>query len=133
MMVLHFIPGGKTAGQVPLRYALENLAKETKMEGVDNENELEELGRSGERISDKKPSDNDHDVMIEMTTMNKKSEDNDVQIVVSGQRSIDEDDFFVPPRFLGMRSTPQEESASDNDAVAHEMTGDEESREEMAI
>ena len=69
MMVLHFIPGGKTAGQVPLRYALENLAKETKMEGVDNENELEELGRSGERISDKKPSDNDHDVMIEMTTV----------------------------------------------------------------
>ena len=103
------------------------------MEGVDNENELEELGRSEERISDKKPSDNDHDIMIEMTTMNKKSDDNDVQIVVSGQKSIDEDDFFVPPRFLGLRSTPQEEPMSDNDAMSHEMTGDEESREEMAI
>ena len=31
MIVLHFIPGGRTAGQVPLRLALEDMMKEEKM------------------------------------------------------------------------------------------------------
>ena len=46
MLILHFIPGGKTAGQVPLRLALESLMKEEKMQGVDNEHEMEVLART---------------------------------------------------------------------------------------
>ena len=46
MLILHFIPGGKTAGQVPLRLALESLMKEEKMQGVDNEHEMEVLAKT---------------------------------------------------------------------------------------
>ena len=45
MIVLNFIPGGRTAGQVPLRFAMENLAKEAKLESLDNEREMEEFAR----------------------------------------------------------------------------------------
>lgn len=48
MVILNFIPGGKTAGQVPLRFALENLAKETKMECIDNEMEMDAIAHAGD-------------------------------------------------------------------------------------
>lgn len=48
MTILNFIPGGRTAGQVPLRFALENMAKEAKIEFVDNEIEMEVIAMAGD-------------------------------------------------------------------------------------
>ena len=51
MTILNFIPGGRTAGQVPLRFALENMAKEAKIEFVDNEIEMEVIAMAGDDSS----------------------------------------------------------------------------------
>lgn len=59
MLILHFIPGGKTAGQVPLRLALESLMKEEKMQGVDNEHEMEVLARTQHTEVEHKKEEND--------------------------------------------------------------------------
>ena len=105
MIILHFIPGGKTAGQVPLEFALENYMKDSKMAGVDNEHELEELAKSGDSkkeypsSSDKKGYDNE--IMIEMINLErtKKSKENDESIFLEHENVVDEDAFIVPPRF----------------------------------
>lgn len=105
MLILHFIPGGKTAGQVPLEFALENYMKDSKMAGVDNEHELEELAKSGDNkkdyssSSDKKGYDNE--IMIEMINLEakKKSKENDEGVFLEHENVVDEDAFIVPPRF----------------------------------
>lgn len=96
MIVLNFIPGGRTAGQVPLRFAMENLAKEAKLESLDNEREMEELARSDRRKGEK-PEENDNDAGIEMTIITKDGE-NDARIEMEPHSGVQEDDFFVPPR-----------------------------------
>lgn len=96
MIVLNFIPGGRTAGQVPLRFAMENLAKEAKLESLDNEREMEQLARSDRRKGEK-PEENDNDAGIEMTIITKDGE-NDARIEMEPNGGVQEDDFFVPPR-----------------------------------
>ena len=108
MLILHFIPGGRTAGQVPLKFALESMVKNQKMEGVDNEHEEEVIARGGEKKErekgedDKKGGENDHDVMIEMVCMESKekgAENGDERWMMEDDHGVDMDAFVVPPRF----------------------------------
>lgn len=105
MVILHFIPGGRTAGQVPLAFALESLVKNQKMEGVDNEHEEEVIARGGEKKEEeeeKKGDQNDHDVMIEMVCMESKEkemENGDERWMMEDDHGVDMDAFVVPPRF----------------------------------
>lgn len=101
MIILHFIPGGKTAGQVPLEFALESYVKDRKMEGVDNEHEMEELTRDeSNKLTSEAKKKFDNDVTIEMANLDrmKKSVDNDAPILLDHER-VDDDAFLVPPRF----------------------------------
>lgn len=107
MLILHFIPGGRTAGQVPLDLALESLVKAQKLEGVDNEHEEEVIARGGEKKKaekedEKKDEQNDHDVMIEMVCMESKEkgvENGDERWMMEDDHGVDMDAFVVPPRF----------------------------------
>ncbi|KAK8825356.1 hypothetical protein WA538_003053 [Blastocystis sp. DL] len=110
MIVLNFIPGGRTAGQVPLRFAMENLAKEAKLESLDNEREMEELARSDCKKGDK-PEEND--AGIEMTIITKDGE-NDARIEMETHAGVQEDDFFVPPR---MEESDQEMANGEEMAI----------------
>jgi hypothetical protein len=110
MIVLNFIPGGRTAGQVPLRFAMENLAKEAKLESLDNEREMEELARSDCKKGDK-PEEND--AGIEMTIITKDGE-NDARIEMETHAGVQEEDFFVPPR---MEESDQEMANGEEMAI----------------
>lgn len=110
MIVLNFIPGGRTAGQVPLRFAMENLAKEAKLESLDNEREMEELARSDRKKGDK-PEEND--AGIEMTIITKDGE-NDARIEMETHAGVQEDNFFVPPR---MEESDQEMANGEEMAI----------------
>ena len=76
MTILNFIPGGRTAGQIPLRFALENMAKETKMGFVDNEIEMEVIAMAGD---DEPPSHSSTTAttMRSSKKSKKKSQDNE--------------------------------------------------------
>ena len=76
MLILHFIPGGKTAGQVPLRLALESLMKEEKMQGVDNEHEMEVLARTQHTEVEHKKGENDSALDVAVDTKKKEHLDN---------------------------------------------------------
>ena len=76
MLILHFIPGGKTAGQVPLRLALESLMKEEKMQGVDNEHEMEVLARTRDTEVENKKGENDSALDVAVDTKKKEHLDN---------------------------------------------------------
>lgn len=145
MTILHFIPGGKTAGQVPLEYALENYMKDQKMAGVDNEHELEELGRSGEdrdRSSSSK-KDTENDVVIEMAVLeSKKKYDENDDTMFMEQEVLDDDAFLVPPRFDSfsrssnrtLRSTLSDgEHKPDGKHISETKVDNQSSDEDMAI
>ena len=76
MLILHFIPGGKTAGQVPLRLALEGMMKEEKMQGVDNEHEMEVLARTQHTEVEHKKGENDSALDVAVDTKKKEHLDN---------------------------------------------------------
>ena len=108
MLILHFIPGGRTAGQVPLEFALESMVKNQKLEGVDNEHEEEVIARGGEKKErekgeeEKKGDGNENDVMIEMVCMESKekgAENGDERWMMEDDHGVDMDAFIVPPRF----------------------------------
>ena len=145
MVVLHFIPGGRTAGQVPLAFALESMVKDQKMAGVDNEHENEAIARGGVEQSDmrdKKSDENDHDVMIEMVCMESKEKDvenGDEHWAMDDDQSVDMDSFVVPPRFDSVDNvvlqtndnTTQERQEIDSPSAPHHF--DEERDEDLAI
>ena len=76
MLILHFIPGGKTAGQVPLRLALEGMMKEEKMQGVDNEHEMEVLARTQHTEVEHNKEENDSALDVAVDTKKKEHLDN---------------------------------------------------------
>ena len=65
---MHFLPGGKTAGQVPLRYVLEDLAENAKIAILDNEYELDELARDSKSSIFITPFKN-NDITVEMSEL----------------------------------------------------------------
>lgn len=145
MIILHFIPGGKTAGQVPLEFALESYVKDRKMEGVDNEHELEELTRDeSNKLTSEAKKKFDNDVTIEMANLDriKKSVDNDAPILLDHERVDDDDAFLVPPRFdsfsrsssrtitSNLSDTEKEKKEDESPEAKSDHSGDE---EDMAI
>lgn len=100
MLILHFIPGGKTAGQVPLRLALESLMKEEKMQGVDNEHEMEVLARTRDMEVEHKKEENDSVLEVAVDTKEKEHLDNaDDQYLMSMEEDgLDENGFVMQPR-----------------------------------
>ena len=91
MLILHFLPGGKTAGQVPLEYALENYFKDQKLGTMENEYELEALAR------DRKGDDND--VEMDVLKAKKEEEDNEGKTADLFAIGLEEDLFMFPQRF----------------------------------
>ena len=96
MLILHFLPGGKTAGQVPLEFAIEHYFKDQKLGTLENEYELEALARDR-----KKGDDND----VELAIMKSKKEENEIDYDANEvdllRETIDEGAFFIQPRFSG--------------------------------
>lgn len=100
MLILHFIPGGKTAGQVPLRLALESLMKEEKMQGVDNEHEMEVLARTQHTEVEHKKGENDSALDVAVDTKKKEHLDNadDRYLMSMEEDGLDENGFVMQPR-----------------------------------
>ena len=100
MLILHFIPGGKTAGQVPLRLALEGLMKEEKMQGVDNEHEMEVLARTQHTEVEHKKEENDSALDVAVDTKKKEHLDNadDRYLMSMEEDGLDENGFVMQPR-----------------------------------
>lgn len=100
MLILHFIPGGKTAGQVPLRLALESLMKEEKMQGVDNEHEMEVLARTRDTEVENKKEENDSALDVAVDTKKKEHLDNadDRYLMSMEEDGLDENGFVMQPR-----------------------------------
>ncbi|KAK8826754.1 hypothetical protein WA556_004343 [Blastocystis sp. ATCC 50177/Nand II] len=100
MLILHFIPGGKTAGQVPLRLALESLMKEEKMQGVDNEHEMEVLARTQHTEVEHKKEENDSALDVAVDTKKKEHLDNadDRYLMSMEEDGLDENGLVMQPR-----------------------------------
>ena len=129
MVILHFIPGGRTAGQIPLDFALESYFKDQKMAALENEQEMDVLATGGvvsHEREGKKEAEND--VMIEMATVEsmKKMEDNeDVHLQ---EEMVDMGAFVVRPRLddftrtksynRGNDSTKSDDETSSEDDMA---------------
>lgn len=116
MIVLHFIPGGRTAGQVPLRLALEDMMKEEKMRGVDNEYEMDVLASAGHVDADKQKK-GENDASLETMPFESKKKENldnaDERYLMSlGDEGVDENAFMVPPRFDSIALTRRMTSTS---------------------
>ena len=100
MLILHFIPGGKTAGQVPLCLALESLMKEEKMRGVDNEHEMEVLARTRHTEVENKKGENDSALEVGVESKKKEHLDNadDRYLMSVEEDGLDENGFVMQPR-----------------------------------
>ena len=104
MIILHFIPGGKTAGQVPLTFVLENMVKESKMASLDNEDEMDMSEK--ERMESKiKDSSNENEVLIEMVTMGSKQKPDDNEHMLMQEEPYDMNAFIIAPRFKSISSS----------------------------
>ena len=159
MTVLHFIPGGSTAGQVPLRLALEDMMKEEKMKGVDNEYEMEVLASAGRVDADRRKK-GENDVPLETMPFESNKKENvdnaDERYLMSlGDEGVDENAFTVPPRFdsialtrmtstssvtsTASRGTQQEhaepdtKSPKENESAVHISENSDEEEDDIAI
>ena len=100
MLILHFIPGGRTAGQVPLRLALESLMKEEKMHDVDNEHEMEVLASTQHTETETKKGENDSALDVAVESKKKEHLDNadDRYLMSIEEDGLDENGFVVQPQ-----------------------------------
>lgn len=115
MIILHYIPGGCTAGQVPLEFAMESYLKNQKMSLLENDEEFEVLA-TGSRVKHKEDRESkklvENDVMIEMSHLRSKKHLKDNNDGLLADSMVDEESFMVRPRadsYSSGYTVPEEE------------------------